>query len=472
MEKRNFLNAYPIDYCAALEAIIEDLPIPISIVGRDEKFVLVNASYESMFYIKREMLLGKHYSSHVKDNEKSIHQVVLQQRRPYSGTKSMGLQNRLVEVEGVPLIVDGELWGSMAVIYEFSNMERTMTALEETRRTIQDLGSEQAKYSFDHILCTSSIMARAIKTAKTAAATNVTILLRGESGTGKELFAHAIQRESARRNRKFVRVNCTALPESLLESVLFGYADSSFTGAKKGGEIGLFEAADGGTIFLDEIGDISLSLQSKLLRVLQEMEITRVGGTKPKTVNVRVIAATNANLEERIESKEFRSDLYYRLNMFPVYIPPLRARKEDMRLLAQHFLQRYAGEFNRRVTGFDEESIRLLMDYNWPGNVRELENTIARAVINLAPDQGVVHTENVQFLLDRTNAYEPIHTAAQSCEPQTCEPQNYQTLFQRWERGMLLNVYTQEKLCKSKVARRLGISVRSVYEKLKKYNLE
>ncbi len=468
MMGRNRLREYPFDYCSTLETIIEDLPIPISIVGRDESFVLVNRAYEEMFQIQREMLLGKHYSSHVKENEKSIHQVVLQQKKPYSGTKSMGKQNRLVEVEGVPLVVDGTLWGSMAIIYEFFTIERTMTALEETRRTLQELGSEQAKYSFKDILFCSAAMSHAVEGAKMAAATNVTVLLRGESGTGKELFAHAIQRESARRKHKFVRINCTALPESLLESVLFGYEDSAFTGAKKGGEIGLFEAADGGTIFLDEVGDIGLSLQSKLLRVLQEREITRVGGTRATIVNVRVVAATNANLEEKIEKKEFRSDLYYRLNMFPVFVPPLRGRKEDIPLLADYFLQRYAVEFGRKASAFEEGAIRLLAAYDWPGNVRELENTIARTVINIQPSQKAVREADIQLPGSGNSAPEALFSRM----TEATAKEDYQTLFQKWEGAMLSAVFQQEKRCKSKMARRLDISVRSVYEKLKKYGIE
>ena len=239
------------------------------------------------------------------------------------------------------------------------------------------------------------------------------MLLRGESGTGKELFAHAIHSESLRCNQKFIRINCAAIPESLLESILFGYEENSFTGAKKGGEIGLFEAADKGTIFLDEIGDISLSLQTKLLRVLQEREITRVGGVRTKLINVRVIAATNADLEKKIEAKEFRSDLYYRLNVFPVQIPPLRERDKDIITLAERFLRRSAEEYGKTVSGIDRECALLLRRHFWPGNVRELDSIITRAVIGVPENQEKLVASDVPAFMSQPadRAEEPVVSA-------------------------------------------------------------
>lgn len=465
---KNLLDCSP-DYTQTLEALIENLPIPISVVGTDEQFVLVNKAYEEIFDIQRSQLLGKHYSCHVRENEQSIHRIVLQGKRPYSGTKVMGRQKRLVKVDGVPIFDNGKLLYSVGIIHEFSNTERTMTELEKMRDFKQNFGTEGAKYSFEDILGNSLPQQKAIETARKAAATNVTILLRGESGTGKELFAHAIHNESARRSQKFVRVNCAAIPEDLLESILFGYESGAFTGAKKGGEIGLFEAADKGTIFLDEIGDISLSLQSKLLRVLQEREITRVGGTKVQIINVRVIAATNADLEAKIAKKEFRSDLYYRLNMFPVYIPPLRERTGDVGGLAYHFLKRYAVEFGKPLLKLDDSCLRTLNNHNWPGNVRELDNTIARAVIGVQSDQTALTAADVSFLF----ATEQLQ---QEVPPPSVLPDDpaadYQQRFQRWEQEMLRALYSEEGKNKTRVAKRLNISVRSVYEKLKKYEIE
>jgi len=212
------------------------------------------------------------------------------------------------------------------------------------------------------------------------AASSATVLIQGESGAGKELVARAIHERSGRRNRPFVAVNCAALPETLLESELFGYEKGAFTGAE-GRKVGRFELADGGTLFLDEVSDLSPVTQPKILRVLQEGEFERLGGTRTMTVDVRVVAATNQDLAQMVREKRFREDLYYRLNVIPFTVPPLRERREDIRVLAQHFLRVYAAKNNRRLDGFTEDAIKRLEAYAWPGNVRELENVIERGVV-------------------------------------------------------------------------------------------
>ena len=207
------------------------------------------------------------------------------------------------------------------------------------------------------------------------------MLIQGESGTGKELFARAIhQRSPSRQNRPFVAVNCTALPEALLESELFGHEKGAFTGAASK-RIGKFELADGGTVFLDEIGDMSLATQAKILRVLQEREFERVGGNSLVKVNIRLISATNKNLEQEVQAGRFREDLFYRLSVFPLRLPPLRERKADIPLLADYFLQRYGTREKKALDGITPEALKALMGYHWPGNVRELENAIERAVV-------------------------------------------------------------------------------------------
>jgi len=466
----NNLGGDPEEYLRTLERIVENLPIPVTVVGKDECFALVNLAYEKMFDIQRESLLGKHYSCNLKENEDSIHMRVLTKGKPASGIKIMGRHQKLVKVEGAPILCKGEVIFSVGIIYEFSTTEKAMSELEKRMELMQDLKSDQARYSFEDIVGDSEPLHKAIETARKAARTNVTVLLRGESGTGKELFAHAIHNESLRRNQKFIRINCAAIPESLLESILFGYEENSFTGAKKGGEIGLFEAADKGTIFLDEIGDISLSLQTKLLRVLQEREITRVGGVRPKLINVRVIAATNADLESKIEAKEFRSDLYYRLNVFPVQIPPLRDRDMDIITLAERFVQRSAVEYGKALTGVDRECGLLLRRYPWPGNVRELDSIITRAVIAAPENQANLMVSDVPFLA--MPPAQPPEKVEELPAPADNSLEDYQERFQRWEREMLQGVYRSNGKNKSLVARVLGISVRSVYEKLKKYQIE
>ena len=230
--------------------------------------------------------------------------------------------------------------------------------------------------ALDNIVGNSEEIRKLIERIKIISNNDSNILLLGESGTGKELFARAIHATSDRKDNPFVAVNCAAIPEMLLESELFGYEDGSFTGAKKGGKIGKFILADGGTLFLDEIGDMPLYLQAKLLRVLDDKKIDRVGSSKLVDVDVHIISATNKNLEEMVQKKEFREDLFYRLNVIPLFIPPLRERENDVILLAEYFIKKYNNKFSKKILGLSNEVYEILMKYSWPGNVRELENSI------------------------------------------------------------------------------------------------
>jgi Nif-specific regulatory protein len=244
------------------------------------------------------------------------------------------------------------------------------------------------RYEFSNIIGNSGAMRQVYEQVSQVAHTNTTVLIRGESGTGKELIAHAIHYNSLRAKKPFIRVSCGALPETLIESELFGYEKGAFTGAharKKG----RFEMAEGGTLFLDEIGDVNLATQVKLLRVLQEREFERLGGTESVRVNVRLIAATNKNLEKAIADGTFREDLFYRLNVFSIFVPPLRERKPDVLLLADHFLQKFAKEHGKNIKRISTPAIDMLSSYHWPGNVRELENCMERAV--LVCDEQVLH---------------------------------------------------------------------------------
>jgi DNA-binding NtrC family response regulator len=234
--------------------------------------------------------------------------------------------------------------------------------------------------TFDDLIIRGDGMQRVVALGKRAAASNIPVLIEGESGVGKELIARAIQGESERAGRPFVTVNCGAIPENLVESTLFGHERGSFTGAVDR-RIGKFQEADGGTLFLDEIGELPLDAQVKLLRALQEGEIDPVGAKKPVKVNFRLVSATNRDMIQLVKEGRFREDLYYRLNVFPIWVPPLRERSEDIAELAQHFLARFGAEEGKRVSGFTDEAMRLLTAYDWPGNVRQLENAIFRAVV-------------------------------------------------------------------------------------------
>ncbi|HWR45055.1 sigma-54 interaction domain-containing protein [Sporomusa sp.] len=254
----------------------------------------------------------------------------------------------------------------------------TLKSMKAAQKLVHSMIKSQT-FGFNDIIRASSAMEYVIDIAQRVAISDCTVLVRGESGTGKELFARAIHEDSTRNNHPFVPINCAALPETLLESELFGYEEGAFSGAKKGGEIGLFEAAHHGTLFLDEIGELSLILQGKLLRAIQEGVIRRVGSNRHIPIDVRIIAATNRNLEEMVETKQFRQDLYYRINVIPINIPPLRKRPEDVPLLLKYFHTKYCIELNKSLE-FSQAAFNLLTSYAWPGNVRELQNVVLRAI--------------------------------------------------------------------------------------------
>jgi Nif-specific regulatory protein len=268
--------------------------------------------------------------------------------------------------------------------FEIEEMEVKIEKAIEHRRLKHEIDylrhTQQDIYEFDRIVGSSGALKRVLDIVRKVARSNTTVLIRGETGTGKELIAGAIHHNSLRAARNFVKVNCAALQENLLESELFGHEKGAFTGADKQ-RIGRFEQADGGTLFLDEVGDMSSNTQAKILRVLQEHEFERLGGTRTIRVDVRLIAATNRNLAAMVGAGQFREDLYYRLNVVSVDMPPLRERKEDVPALAEFFVHRFAGELKKRIEGLTPDALKLLMRFNWPGNIRELENALERAAL-------------------------------------------------------------------------------------------
>src|SRR6058998_2676625 len=268
--------------------------------------------------------------------------------------------------------------------FEIEEMEVKIEKALEMKRLKNELdylrGTQQDIYEFDRIIGSSGALEKVLAVVKKVAKSNTTVLVRGETGTGKELIAGAIHHNSHRAARNFVKVNCAALQENLLESELFGHEKGAFTGADKQ-RIGRFEQADGGTLFLDEIGDMSPSTQAKILRVLQEHEFERLGGTRTLRVDVRLIAATNRDLPAMVQAGQFREDLYYRLNVVSIGMPPLRERKDDIVPLANSFMRKFAGELKKKIETIETEAQKMLMRYNWPGNIRELENTVERAIL-------------------------------------------------------------------------------------------
>jgi two-component system NtrC family response regulator len=316
------------------------------------------------------------------------------------------------------------------------------------------------RYKFDGIASTSHAMEEVLNMAGRVARSNATVLLRGESGTGKELIARAVHYHSPRAERPLIKVNCAALPETLLESELFGHEKGAFTGAAAR-RIGRFEAADGGTLFLDEIGDISPGVQVKLLRVLQEKEFERLGGNATIRVDVRLIAATNRDLEAAIRNGGFREDLYYRLNVVTISLPPLRDRKEDIPALLEHFLGKYGAENRRKITGVSAEARERLMRYSYPGNVRELENIIERAVV--LSKGGTITTADL-----------PLHIRTAESEEKICVTKKGPSLtdtVETVERGLIIEALKDAGGIQTRAAEKLGISERVLRYKLRKYGI-
>ncbi|MFN0191716.1 MAG: sigma-54-dependent transcriptional regulator [Aestuariivirga sp.] len=257
------------------------------------------------------------------------------------------------------------------------NLLKVNALTEEVKRLNKKVGGSM---SFDDLIASSPAMANVLRLGRRGAQSNIPILIEGESGVGKEMIARAIQGESERAGRPFVAVNCGAIPENLVESILFGHEKGSFTGAATK-HLGKFQEADNGTLFLDEVAELPLDMQVKLLRAIQEGEIDPVGSRKPVKVNIRLISATNRNMIEMVKAGQFREDLYYRLNVYPMMVPPLRDRKDDIPALVEHFITRFAAEEGRKVRGVEADALRMLQAYAWPGNVRQLENTVFRAIV-------------------------------------------------------------------------------------------
>jgi two-component system NtrC family response regulator len=316
------------------------------------------------------------------------------------------------------------------------------------------------RYKFDEIVSTSNAMEEVLNLAGRVASSNATVLLRGESGTGKELVAKAIHYHSPRAEFPLVKVNCAALPETLLESELFGHEKGAFTGATTR-RTGRFEAADKGTMFLDEIGELSSAMQVKLLRVLQEREFERVGGNQTIKTDVRVIAATNRDIEQAMKDGKFREDLYYRLNVVSVVIPPLRERKEDIPGLMDFFIKKYLKENKKNITGISDEARDLFMRYNYPGNVRELENIIERAVV--LSKKGIITAADLPI---------QIRTALQENRPSGEYPKGtLNETLDTVERGLILDALKASGRVQTRAAELLGISERVLRYKLKKYKM-
>ncbi|HNR80264.1 MAG TPA: sigma-54-dependent Fis family transcriptional regulator [Mesotoga infera] len=441
---------------ALLTSIIDAIYDAISVADEKGKIVLVNKAYTRITGMSPDYVVGKMATVDIAEGS-SLHLEVARTRKPiYNARLKVGPNRKEVVVNVTPLFVKGQFQGSVGVIHDISEIERLARELEDTRRLLRYV---KAKYTFDDIAGSSKLMQVAIDQARKVSTTRATVLLNGQSGTGKELFAHAIHNSSDRKDASFISVNCAALPESLLESELFGYVEGAFTGARRGGKKGLLQEADKGTVFLDEVAKMSLSVQSKFLKFLQDKEIKPVGGNETVKLDVRVIAATNVSLEKLVAEGNFLPDLYYRLNVVPIVIPALKEHPEDIPEVARLIVMRLNQEYGRVVTAIDPAVISILKKHDWPGNVRELENFIGRAMISMELDEKVIKVTHIKGVFENHEKRSQLPEGKLS------------VLMDGYEREVIKAVLDKCSWNKTKASNELGISIRSLYYKLEKHGL-
>jgi PAS domain S-box-containing protein len=457
------------------EAIFQSTQDAISVVDERGNGVMVNPAYTRVTGLQQSEVIGKPCNVDIASGE-SIHMAVLNTGTPVRNRRlRVGPYRRDVVVDANPIVVDGEIRGSVAVIKDVSELRQLHDQLEDAKATIRKL---EARYTFDDVIGEHPTFRAAVHKARVAAGTPATVLLHGESGTGKELFAHAIHNASERRNARFVRVNCASLSEGLLESELFGYVGGAFTGARRDGQRGLFEEAHGGTIFLDEVGLMSLNTQAKLLRVLQEHEVRRVGGNRSIPINVRVIAATNMDLGTAIANSTFREDLFYRLLVVPVTLPPLRERASDIGLLCERLLAEINADYGRGVQKISSIALERLAGYEWPGNVRELENVLRRAVVAMGFEETVMAPQHLPPLagigdgcVDVAEFHDTARISNGTAPPAPNGIAPLESVVADAEREHIRSVLAHCAGNRTRCAEALGVSLRTLQYKLRRYEI-
>lgn len=428
----------------------------------DKNARIIKMNYEKLLGIKEEAVLGKAVEEIIENSR--LHIVVK------TGVNEIGqvqrIQGHQMIANRIPIFKGGEIIGALGTIVfkdiiDIKERSRELILLENRINNYKgELERiEGTLYSFDSIVTKDGKMEYLKNLGKKAALTNSTVLITGESGTGKELFANGIHKASYRRDKEFIAINCAAIPRELLETELFGYEEGAFTGAKKGGKLGKFEIAKGGTIFLDEIGTMPMEMQVKLLRVLEAKEFERVGGNKKIELDARIIAATNENIEEQIRLGKFREDLYYRLNVISLDIPPLKERLEDIPLLADVLLTYLSKEMRIEKKTLAKETIKVLMTYDWPGNVRELRNVLER-VLNLSSSNTIYPEHLPERVINRVNYSIENH-----------EIRHLNEIVYEAEREAIKKALIVSNGNKSLTAERLGIHRTALYKKIRKYNL-
>ena len=451
------------DYHNTLEAILDHAYEGICVVDRNGYITMINKTYVDFLGTSSEEAIGAHCTKVIPNTRLHI--------AAKTGMPEIGhvqeIGNKKVIVMRIPIKENGVVTGVVGKVMfkdikEAKALVGRLTVLENQLNYYkEELKKERgAKYSLKNIITKNEQVKEMKRLIVQAAKSTSTVLVQGESGTGKELVAHAIHELSDRRYRPFIKINCAAIPDNLLESELFGYEKGAFTGAKQEGKIGKFELANKGTIFLDEIGDMSLNMQGKLLRVLQEREVERVGGTKTYPLDIRVIAATNSNLQHKMKNGEFREDLFYRIKVVTVTMPPLRERVEDIPLIVKALIDHYNSEFSVYVKDVDESVNEILMSYSWSGNIRELKNVIERAFNVL--DEDIIRVHHLP---------DYIHHAHHQKEGVFKSINDLNEIINQAEKDAILRALNLTKGNKRKAAQLLGIHRSGLYQKMNKHQL-
>lgn len=430
-----------------LDALLDSVSEGIVAIGESGRVTHVNRAAERMLGVSGKQLLGRNFKE-TAGVEESLWEKIISENDLKDCELNLCLSGKaaffLLSVR--PVKAHGRLLGKILIL----------TERRRVHELIHRFGGNQARFTFADIKGEDPKLKRQIELAKIAAKTGSRVLLVGESGTGKELFAQAIHNESPKRAGPFVAVSCAAVPRELIEAELFGYREGAFTGARRGGQMGKFELADGGTLFLDEISSMPLEMQAKLLRVLQEGEVMRLGDERPRRVEVRVIAAANTDLMEEVRHRNFREDLYFRLNVVEIFIPPLRERKEDLPLLVEHILARTSAQLNRGAIRISKEAMGVMMAYSWPGNVRELENCLERASILCEGDLIQVEHLPRQLVMAR--------------QMDLWERQQEKPLHE-WEEQIIAQTLERCRGNISLCARRLGVSRSTLHRRMKEMGM-
>lgn len=429
-----------------LKTIIDTVNDGIITVDANSNISYFNKEAERLLGVRGELMIGKPVQDYFTDSPLPA---IIKKRISITGKETSYKRNQCemkLFYSAFPIILGEKVVGAV----------KTFKDVKTISQIAGSINNRHEMTTFDDILGHSQTICELIERAKLVAAGTSTVLLQGESGTGKEMFARAIHQASPFRNGPFQAINCSAIPEMLLESELFGYEEGAFTGARKGGKPGKFELADGGTIFLDEIGDMPLFLQAKLLRVLESKTLERVGGTTALHFNTRVVAATHHDLESMLREGKFRDDLYYRLNVIPLYIPSLKERREDILFLAKSFLEKYCFLNNKEIGTMEPEVEEMLLNYDWPGNVRELENVIEHAV-NFEQSLQLNKGSLPQWLFNKL--HNPI------------QPERLKNQVSEWEFEVIEKLIAEQGTslaAKKAIAKKLGISLTTLYRKINK----